>query len=61
MLPPTIQELGALVYLSLAGNRLTALPTELWQMASLKNLYLTGNQLAERPPGIEYLDMEVEW
>ena len=38
---------GGLVQLSLSGNRLTAIPSEIRFLPALKNLHLSGNQLTD--------------
>jgi internalin A len=46
------QGLVALRRIELGGNRLQALPPELWQASALEHLGLAGNRLQRLDPGI---------
>ncbi|MEM9337183.1 MAG: hypothetical protein AAGA66_00520 [Bacteroidota bacterium] len=51
-IPPSIQGLSNLEFLSLVGNQLTdEIPVEIGELASLQYLWLTFNQLSDEIPG----------
>ena len=55
MLPPKIDQLPALMWLSLSNNQLAKLPPEIGQLTALRELHLHNNQLTTLPPQIGQL------